>query len=80
MGKKADGGQAMQDRGVIRIILLDAEAQARSARTEYECALAEKGCSVGKIDFTLHRANERMRAYRRIAAICRQYGIDAKNL
>lgn len=68
----------MDERGIIRLILLDARMQATAARNEYEAVIRYKNQSEGKINFALNRANERMRAYRRIAAICREYGIDAE--
>ena len=68
----------MDERGIIRLILLDARMQATAARNEYEAIIRDKNQSAGKINFALNRANERMRAYRRIAAICREYGIDAE--
>lgn len=72
----------MDERGIIRLILLDdlldARMQATAAQKEYEIALNNKNQSAGKIDFALNRAHERLRAYRRIAAICREYGIDAE--
>ena len=68
----------MDERGIIRLILLDARMQATAARNEYEAIMRYKNQSEGKINFALNRANERMRAYRRIAAICREYGIDAE--
>lgn len=68
----------MDDREIIRLILLDARMKATAAQKEYEIALGGKNQSAGKIDFALNRANERLRAYRRIAAICREYGIDAE--
>lgn len=68
----------MDERGIIRLILLDARVQATAAQKEYEIALSNRNQSAGKIDFALNRAHERLRAYRRIAAICREYGIDAE--
>ena len=68
----------MDERGIIRLILLDARMQATAARNEYEAVIRYKNQSEGKINFALNRANERMRAYRRIAAICREYGIEAE--
>ena len=68
----------MDERGIIRLILMDARMQATAARNEYEAIIRYKNQSEGKINFALNRANERMRAYRRIAAICREYGIDAE--
>ena len=68
----------MDERGIIRLILLDARMQATAAQKEYEAVIRYKNQSEGKINFALNRANERMRAYRRIAAICREYGIEAE--
>lgn len=68
----------MDERGIIRLILMDARMQAIAARNEYEAVIRYKNQSAGKINFALNRANERMRAYRRIAAICREYGIEAE--